>query len=323
MNVYNVKSSKEKYNIQITKKGNECTVYHYSNELGEVLMTGYEVFQGIQLVYNDVHISHCTNIEYDSRQIESVYEINHCREGRIECIAGNKFFYLTPGDMSIHRKSMASNSSTFPSCHYHGVSVVIDIREAPDTLAEILQEVNVSPKELLDRICGEKEFFITRSNEHLEHIFSELYHIPEKVKKGYFRIKVLEILLFLSVYEQKKTASHYYTSSQVKLAKAVCSYLTERMSERITIDMLAEEFHVSPTYIKKCFQGVYGETVHGYIRTQKMNSASKMLQTTDKTILEIANLHGYENGSKFAKAFQSVFEKSPKQYRRDCLENNK
>ena len=37
-----------------------------------------------------------------------------------------------------------------------------------------------------------------RANESIEHIFSELYSIKENRKPGYLKIKVLELLLFLS-----------------------------------------------------------------------------------------------------------------------------
>ena len=35
-----------------------------------------------------------------------------------------------------------------------------------------------------------------RANPSIEHIFSELYHVREKRKPGYMKIKMLELLLF-------------------------------------------------------------------------------------------------------------------------------
>ena len=46
-----------------------------------------------------------------------------------------------------------------------------------------------------------------------------------------------------------------------------------------------------------------------------MESAAYMLEYTDKTVLEIANCHGYDNSSKFAVAFRSVKGMSPTEYR--------
>ena len=42
------------------------------------------------------------------------------------------------------------------------------------------------------------------------------------------------------------------------------------MDRKVTLNMLAETFHVSATLIKTCFKDVYGVSVYSYIRTQKM-----------------------------------------------------
>ena len=46
-----------------------------------------------------------------------------------------------------------------------------------------------------------------------------------------------------------------------------------------------------------------------------MKKAADMLISTDDTILRIANMVGYENGSKFASAFKAVIGLSPKEFR--------
>ena len=79
---------------------------------------------------------------------------------------------------------------------------------------------------------------------------------------------------------------------------------------------LEEHFHMSGSHLKKTFKGVYGVTILDYTRIQKMESAAYMLEHTDKSILEIANEHGYYNGSKFANAFRTIKGCNPKEYRK-------
>ena len=50
-----------------------------------------------------------------------------------------------------------------------------------------------------------------------------------------------------------------------------------------------------------------------------MEMAAKLLAETDESILEIAGRIGYENGSKFARAFRDVMGISPGRYRRIML----
>lgn len=299
--------------VEIISRGDDCTVYRLSDKTGEIVMTSYTVFSGIKLIYNDVHIQNC---EIDRAVIKNMLEINHCHEGRIECGFKDDFAYLTPGDLTIAKKDDASHSSYFPLSHYHGITIAIDLESAPDSLSSILADVNVKPAKLVEKYCGEK-CFTSRSNPCIEHIFSELYSVPEEIRRGYFKVKVLELLLFLSgmKIENDETERPHYSPSQVGIAKAVCKHLTEHMDDRITLAQLSNIFHVSGTQIKNSFKGVYGVSVYSYIRTQKMQAAGLMLMHSRSTVLEIAGRFGYDNGSKFAAAFKDVMGMSPNEYR--------
>lgn len=303
--------------VEIVSRDEGKTVYRLKEKDGEVVMTSYRVFDGIELVYNDVHTQSCV---VERNEIGTVLQINHCREGRIECSFGeNEFLYLGPGDMSVSCKNNAGHDSYFPTSHYHGITVMIDVEKAPECLSCFLEDVNVSPAALVRKFRGNNGFFIARSAESIEHIFSELYSVRDNIKKGYFKVKVLELLLFLSSTDVSETEekSRRCTASQVLLAKKACAYISSKLDERITIEQLSEKFHVCPTQLKNCFKRVYGISVYAYIRTQKMLAAEQMLKTTDETVLSIANRFGYDNGSKFAKAFRDIVGVSPSDFRKN------
>lgn len=219
--------------------------------------------------------------------------------------------------MAISRKKDAGHDSYFPGSHYHGITIMIDVERTPDCFSCVLKDVDVKPAALIDKFCNGEGCFVMRAKPGLEHVFSELYSVPESIRKGYFKVKVLEILLFLSVVDPVKEtlAQMCVPKSQVVLAKRVCRYLTENMDTRFTIDQISEYFHVSGTQIKSSFKSVYGTSMYAFMRAQKMREAALMLERTDKTILEIAGHFGYDNGSKFAKAFRDVMSVSPAEYR--------
>ncbi len=303
-------------------EGKECpedngkTVIQHADETGRYLMTVYQVFPGVELLYSDVHMQ-LVCLEERKTASDTIFEISHCREGRLECHVNGEFWYLTPGDLTIARTNRISATSFFPLRHYHGITVRIDLSKTPNCLSCLLDDVTVRPQAIADKFCGEKGGFIARANPSFEHIFSELYSVPVAIQKGYFKVKVLELLLFLSALDTGKDElnERTYTRSQVTLAKEVSCYLNEHMNDRITIEQLSSCFHVSCAHIKNTFKGVYGVSVGAYIRTQKMESAAYMLESTDKSILEIAGEHGYDNGSKFASAFRAVKGMNPTEYR--------
>ncbi|MGM9684468.1 MAG: helix-turn-helix transcriptional regulator [Eubacteriales bacterium] len=279
-----------------------------------IQIISHQVFLGIKLVYNNIHIQSLEPVENADG---NVLEICHCREGRMEFHLRDEFCYITPGDIFIVRAGDIKGASYFPIGHYHGISVLIDIDRTPKCLSCFLDDVNVEPKSLAEKFCKAKQCFIARSNPSFEHIFSEIYSVDEKIRTGYLKIKTLELLLFLSAMDlrQDEYNTRVVSDTQVTLAKEISGYLTGHMDDRITLEQLSDCFHISGTQIKTAFKAVYGVSFYSYIRALKMESAAYMLEYTDKTILEISGEHGYDNGSKFANAFKTVKGMTPTEYR--------
>ena len=275
----------------------------------------YEVFPGITLTYYEVHDRQDCRLGKAASQ--KVLEIHHCLEGRMEREFGKGFFYLTPGDLALNRGELREGTLFFPLGHYRGITVEIDLLHTPECLECFLEDVNVFPEHLFEKFCGGGQTFVLRAKPALEHIFSELYGVAPAIQKGYFKVKMLELMLFLSCLDpsQDLTPGRCCTRAQVLLARQVGSYLTQHMDSKIPIDTLAKKFQTSPTALKTSFKGVYGISVYAYIRAQKMQSAARDLCRTDASVLEIAGRYGYDNASKFAKAFKDTMGVSPSDYR--------
>lgn len=286
----------------------------YSGAEGSYRVTSYNVFPGIELIYNDISL-----YEHDFRPEEgkALLEIHHCRSGRMECRIGADFFYLAPGDLSISLSDGAISHSSFPTGSYEGVTIRINGKDAPRCLSCFLADVNVQPDSLREKFCPQGQCFVARSSQAIEHIFSELYSVPESIRKGYFKVKILELLLFLSAMELDSSAlaERRISNTQVELAKRIGAYLSANMDRRITLDELSNSFHMSQSALKSCFRAVYGESVYSYIRAQKMQCAAADLRRSEMSIMEIAGRYGYDNSSKFAKAFRDTVGMSPTEYR--------
>lgn len=305
--------------IQTVEHCESFSIYRSQDSTGDCEVTVYPVFSGIELVYYDVHMQSC---DIDLAKGREMLIITHCQEGRIEFEYKNgEYLYLASGDLSIQKNTENIRHRYCPLSHYHGVSVTIDMNRVPRCFSCILDDVFVSPEELEMKFCSEKPYSIMRENISIEHIFSELYSVPENIRKGYHKVKVLELLLFLSGLEYKGESEErrYFSRSQVTAAKEAKKYLLAHLDEHITITELADMLGISSTSLKICFKGVYGDTINGYITNCKMQKAASLLKNTDKSVLEIAGIVGYNNGSKFAGAFRRVMNKSPNEYRKSLV----
>ena len=231
----------------------EHTVYRLGGADGEVVQTVFPVFPGIEIVYHDVHATACA---MQRTRAPGCLEIHHCREGRIAYPYGDACFFLSPGDLAIVRRSAAAAPARFPTGHYHGITVSIDPARAPDCLSCFLEDVEVRPSALIEKFCADSACFVTRSSQGVAHIFAELYSVPEAIRKGYFKVKILELLLFLSAFPvQAAQPQHSYPQAQVQLAEQIGAYLLENTERRLTVAELSQRFGASATLINSSFRG--------------------------------------------------------------------
>ena len=118
-----------------------CTVYKLDCSDGLGLMTVYQVYPGIQLIYNDFEAAGC---EWDSIISGDVLEINHCREGREGSrLLSGTCLYLGEGDLSIHTMDNCAPEMSFPLRHYRGITVALNLTFVSEHPPEILSETGI------------------------------------------------------------------------------------------------------------------------------------------------------------------------------------
>lgn len=295
-----------------------CTVYKMDCTDGLGLLTVYQVYPGIQLIYNDFEAASC---EWEGKLDKNILEINHCREGREGSrLVSGSCLYLGEGDLSIHTMDNCAPEITFPLKHYRGISVVIHLEILTANPPEILSESGIDLLEFKEKFCADGECFIMRAKDEINHIFSELYSIPDCLQKPYFKLKVQELILFLCMIDvAKEKQRELYTSPQVEIVKEIYQRLTSDLQARPTIEELSKEYLINTATLKNTFKGIYGQPIGTYMKEYRIKQAATLLRQTQATIGEISSQVGYENQSKFASAFKDIMLISPAEYRKQNL----
>lgn len=311
------KNNLYKENLKIVKKTEDKIVYKVKCLDGEGEIICHHVFPGIDIIYNNFNTFYCFEPENISRDI---IEINHCRKGRFECkVQDDSYIYLGEGDLEVNSCKIQRATSGFPLGYYEGIEILIDVETAEKFLKGIMEGINIDLNKIKERVFLNKDYFIIRATDEIEHIFHELYNVDERIQKGYFKIKVLELLLFFTIVpiEKSNLLSPYFPKNQVEKVKHIKEHLTEDLEKNITLQELAQEHDIGITSLKRCFKGVYGKSVSEWRREYRIYQAASMLRETDKTIAEISGKMGYDNPSKFASVFKKVVGYSPSEYRKN------
>lgn len=277
----------------------------------------HQVFAGVQLMYAEVHREK-VHFPYRDNTEGDALMITHCREGCMECEIDGTLINLAEGDMLITRSDLGYSNVYFPLMHFRGITVSFSGNEVSADMSPYLDDADSLLAAIKCRFCEKSSAFVARSVPSIEHVFAELYSVPDEIMERYLKIKVSELLLFLCVFdpEQNVFLNHFHSKTQLMLAKKIDHYISSHIDEKLTLKKLSEHFHISGSQIKDAFKSVYDVSPGTYIRTRKMESAAYMLEHTDKSILEIAMEHGFDSGSSFARSFSEVQGMTPKKYRK-------
>ena len=298
--------------------GDRMNPHNHAMSHAGTSISRHKVFDGIDLMFLDVKQE---TIQFYAKSHTKTFAINHCEEGRIECkFTSGEYLYMGPGDMSLgwHISSNYQHENYFPTKLFKGVVLLVDVEKAQPILDTLVTETRIDLTQLANRFCEQSEFgMMMEETESVRQIFSSLYKVPDQIKGHYFKLKVIEIFLLLSIISttnHEKRSS--YRKQQVDIVKAVNEYISTQFMKRITIDSLSDRFDIPTSTLKRCFKGVYGTTIHHYLKECRINAAKRLLQESDQSILEIANAVGYENGSKFTSAFKEATGVTPSAYRK-------
>ena len=298
-------------------EGEHSAVCQFRNETGEGTITVYEVFPGVSLAYDDFHMRY-----YDSefRPKRAVLCIDHCREGRLEYPAkDNAFSYVEAGDLKLDRRLTHAGHFEMPLSHYHGTTVSFDLEEACRSLPLEMKDFPVNLRLLQDKYCKDIYPTVIRAAPSIEHIFGELYAVPEQIKLPYFKVKILELLLYLDALELPDCPEEkpYFYKTQVEKVKAIQAFLAEHIDESHTQESLSARFDIPLTTMKRCFKSVFGTSIGDWLAQYRMNRAAVLLRASKElNVAEIAGQVGYDSPSKFAMAFRKIMGISPIEYRR-------
>ncbi|MBQ8310058.1 MAG: helix-turn-helix transcriptional regulator, partial [Clostridia bacterium] len=86
--------------------------------------------------------------------------------------------------------------------------------------------------------------------------------------------------------------------------------------ENFSLGQLAEECHMSVSYLSHLFKETTGMSVMEYLHACRMLAAKKYLATTDRSVGEIVSLCGFSDDSNFSRNFRQKTGMTPTEFRR-------
>ena len=96
---------------------------------------------------------------------------------------------------------------------------------------------------------------------------------------------------------------------------AVIDYIENNLNKKLDLSSIANAVGYSKYHLHRMFTDMVGLSIHNYIQRRQLTEAAKLLVFSNKSILEIAFIAGYESQQAFTTVFKQMYKKSPNEYR--------
>ena len=224
-------------------------------------------------------------------------EIIYVRKGKAVAYADKNSYLLNAGDMFI----------AFPNqVHYYRTVIrgeFMVLIFSPDILYDVSSKISKSKPDI--------NCFTSLDDGNLKDIFDSIYSLDGEYKNiaisGYLNVVMSRILpkLRLQTVDTENNSAFFN----------VIDFCTHNFKDDITLDIVAEELHLSKYYISRLINKRLGQNFNEYINNLRISEACNLLRVTDKKIADISEDVGFGTIRSFNRSFKLIMGMSPAEYR--------
>lgn len=150
----------------------------------------------------------------------------------------------------------------------------------------------------------------------MANLIQEMLHNPyeEKLRDFYYENCVRE-LLFFHLAQSKHPIPSELEDRDIAAVYQADAIIASNLQEHFTIEKLSRMAGTNQFKLKKGFRRIFGIGVFHRLLFLRMEHAKTLLETTNKSIGEIAQLAGYDTAAGFIHAFRRKFSITPREWR--------
>jgi len=244
------------------------------------------------------------------------------------------FNLLDHGFDEAHHSSVSSSFLQFadnPTCvdfqewQIKGKVVKIDLhlKTQNHTQCFTQDQLELIPAELQDVVAEGQEYWYESLGSlapNVQLVLQQILNCPYtgSIHQIYLEGKALELIALQSdrflQFEQPRSR-HLLKRSDIERIYQAKELVTQQLDNPPSLLDLSRAVGLNDCTLKRGFRQVFGTTVFGYVRQQRLIKARQFLQDTEMSVAEVTCLVGYTHPGHFAAAFKREFGVSPKAFK--------
>ena len=122
--------------------------------------------------------------------------------------------------------------------------------------------------------------------------------------------------LLILIYRRNPALFATDNDKTVSIIWKIQRQLEQNYADKITLESLSAEHHISPSYLSHLFKRITGYTIIQYLTMCRLSVARKLLTETDLSITEVVYATGFSDCSNFSRLFKREIGCSPMDYKK-------
>lgn len=163
--------------------------------------------------------------------------------------------------------------------------------------------------------------YLTGFGENGKEILQKLNQVEEAFdrKRFCYELKIKGLLceafaMILYGHRQELTKFVPANLQELERLEKMLNYLNIHFTEVISLQDLADQVHLSREVCCRLFKKMTGKTITGYLEEYRVNKSFSLVQSGQYSMIQITEMVGFSNPSRFASAFRKRFGCNPGEY---------
>lgn len=163
--------------------------------------------------------------------------------------------------------------------------------------------------------------YLTGFDENGKEILQKLNQVEEAFdrKRFCYELKIKGLLceafaMILYGHRQELTKFVPANLQELERLEKMLNYLNMHFTGVISLQDLADQVHLSREVCCRLFKKMTGKTITGYLEEYRVNKSFSLVQSGQYSMIQITEMVGFSNPSRFASAFRKRFGCNPGEY---------
>ena len=220
--------------------------------------------------------------------VHPFYDITYLINGECTCFVNHSIYKLSKGDLiiippgDIHRSTFHGK---IPVERY-----VLSFREEELNWIRSLIGDEIVSKSLKTGVIS----IPSKRRDYIEALLNKLLFESEGqdiLSPAFIQAGLLELLLFMIRCQQYENNVYKEIDVDNQLMQEIATYIYEHYDKKITLDDMAERFHISRSYLSKKFKQATGFGFKEYLVNVRIKNACRLLLETNHSITDLSLIH--------------------------------